>query len=45
MQDAFGFADLLFLLAPLLAVLWLWGLGRVLRDLRRIGRASDGLAQ
>jgi hypothetical protein len=35
MNQAFHFAHLLTWLAPLLGPLWLWGLSRVLRDMRR----------
>lgn len=35
MEDPIAFQDLLLALAPALALLWLWGLARVLRDLRR----------
>ena len=35
MEDPFLFQDLLLVLAPALALLWLWGLACVLRDLRR----------
>jgi hypothetical protein len=35
MDDSFRFHDLLLALSPVLALLWLWGLARVLRDLRR----------
>ncbi|MBS7790102.1 hypothetical protein KTR66_08855 [Roseococcus sp. SDR] len=35
MEDPIRFQHLLIALAPALALLWLWGLARVLRDLRR----------
>ncbi len=45
MEDPFSFSDLLLALSPLLAALWLWGLGRVLRDLRRVSPNGTDLAR
>lgn len=45
MEDAFGFADLLRMLSPLLAGLWLWALLRVARDLRRVSATRALLAR
>ncbi len=45
MEDPFTFNDLLRALSPLLAALWVWGLGRVLRDLRRVSATRPGAAR
>ncbi|BDG70434.1 hypothetical protein Rmf_03630 [Roseomonas fluvialis] len=45
MEDPLGFVDLLRALLPPLAALWLWGLGRVLRDLRRVSPGRPDLAR
>lgn len=45
MEDPLSFSDVLLALSPLLAVLWFWGLGRVLRDLRRVSATGPELAR
>jgi hypothetical protein len=45
MEDPLSFSDLLLALSPLLAALWLWGLGHVLRDLRRVSATGPELAR
>lgn len=40
MDAPHSFADLLVWLSPVLAPLWLWGLWRVQRDLRRAARCG-----
>ena len=45
MEDPLRFQDLLLLLAPALALLWLWGLVRVLRDLRRCEATGTDLSR
>lgn len=45
MEDTFTFFDLLTWLSPLLAALWLWGLRRVLRDLRLVSRTGPDVAR
>ncbi len=45
MEDPLSFSDLLLALSPLLAALWFWGLGRVLRDLGRVSPNGPNLAR
>ena len=45
MEDSLNFSDVLIARSPLLAVLWLWDLGRVLRELLRASPSGAELAR